>query len=496
MKLNLKRVSSIVAAGALALTGIIGVSAPAANAAVVADSTTIRLVSPVLNNTNSFDGQADADLWVSNQWFGAGMTYRTTWAPVSSTVNLTYHVTDTKSGLALVNKEVTLRIGKAYAGSTAIIQVGNKETATEDFGGLDYGANGGAGDPFGRAAAKDQLNVTANTDLNGNVTFTLKHIMRDSGVLKTVLPEPQPSDFGAKGAALKATDSAALYTQIYPQVDGQGTDATDMTEIHYYQPNNAPSGDKPAKASVRLTTPTLSDSNSIDRPDLVADFTVAHDYYPVGFGFRQAYLPVGAKVNLVYHVADDSGAAIQGAAFKLHVNKAYSKSNAKVTNGTVATDSTVDDSLGNDQAIWESLTDAFGNVSFDMTNTDTAGEGAIQTVGSAVPNSTNGGVYSQIYPEVATVDLADMTEFHFFKLAPVVAPVKVTIAASGRTIKVTLTNAKSKKAVISITGLKASTKTPTKATATVYSFKVSKAGTKVVTVVVDGKTTKKSLKIK
>jgi hypothetical protein len=494
MKLNLKRVSSIVAASALALTGMVGISAPAANAAVAA-STTIRLVSPVLNNTNSFDGQADADLWVSNEWFAEGMTYRNTWAPVSSTVNLTYHVTDSVSGLALVNKEVKLRIGKAYAGSTAIIQVGNKETATEDFGGLDYGANGGAGDPFGRAAAKDQLNVMANTDLNGNVTFTLKHVMRDTGVLKTILPEPQPTDFGAKGAALKLENSAALYTQIYPEVDGQGTDKTDMTEIHYYAPTNAPSGDKPAKASVRLTTPTLSDSNSINRTDLVNEFTVANQYYPVGFGFRQAYLPIGATVNLVYHVADDAGAAIQGAAFKLHVNKAYSKSNAKVTNGTTATDPSIDNAGGNDQAIWESLTDAFGNVSFNMTNTDTAGEGAIQTVGTSVPGAANGGVYSQIYPEVATVDQADMTEFHFFKLAPVSAAVKVSITASGRTIKVTLTNAKSKKALIKITGLKNSTKTPTKATATVYSFKVSK-GTKTVSVVVNGKTTKKSLKIK
>jgi hypothetical protein len=131
---------------------------------------------------------------------------------------------------------------------------------------------------------------------------------------------------------------------------------------------------------------------------------------------RQAYLPTGSNNTIAYHVTDDNGDSLRNATVTLHVNKANSSSNAKVTNGTTPTNSTKNNtniSGSQDQAVWTGTTDGFGNVFFTFHNTDTVGEPAPATLTTSVPQT--GGVFSQIYPEVtAGADHADMTEFHFF----------------------------------------------------------------------------------
>ena len=470
MKLNWKKLTGLVAAGAITFAGLTGVSVMPASAALPT-AATIRLISPSLDNTNSWNGQREANTWVANQWFADGLTYRHSWAPVGSTMNLTYHVTS--DGTApLANTEVTLRVGKAYAGSSAGIRVNGQDTLNLDFGGLDYTP----GDPFGRVGAKDQLQVKGTTDVFGNVTFTLQNITAND--CPGVLPEAQPESFTTKGAAL--TETSSVYTQLFPEVVSQAVDKVDMTEIHFYTPNSPADTSKPAAATTTLKAPTLTDSNSIARTDLT------------GSGSRTAYVTTGSKVNLVYHVADGSGAALAGVPFKLHVNKGFSNSNAKVTNGTTATDTSIDNSGAMDQALWTTTTDAWGNASFLLTNTDTTGEAKAATTLGAILGAANGGKFSQMFPEVATVDTADVLDLHFFKA---VVPTRVTFSSSGRVVKVTVVNGKSQRATITITGLKKTIKTAASDRATTYKFTVKK-GKKTVKVVVNGVTFTKTITIK
>ena len=195
---------------------------------------------------------------------------------------------------------------------------------------------------------------------------------------------------------------------------------------------------------------------------------------------------------MVYHVADGSGAALAGVPFKLHVNKGFSNSNAKVTNGTTATDTSIDNSGAMDQALWTTTTDAWGNASFLLTNTDTTGEAKAATTLGAILGAINGGKFSQMLPEVATVDTADVLDLHFFKA---VVPTRVTFTSSGRVVKVTVVNGKSQRATITITGLKKTIKTAASDRATTYKFTVKK-GKKTVKVVVNGVTFTKTITIK
>ena len=57
----------------------------------------ITLQSPFLDATNTWDAKINqqmADGWVAKGWFGTGLVYQVSFAPVGSTINMTYNVKD------------------------------------------------------------------------------------------------------------------------------------------------------------------------------------------------------------------------------------------------------------------------------------------------------------------------------------------------------------------------------------------------------------------
>ena len=185
--------------------------------------------------------------------------------------------------------------------------------------------------------------------------------------------------------------------------------------------------------NIRLVTPALTDTNSIHRKDLETLFSVTNTWYAVGVGFRQIYLPTGSKFTVAYKVTDSMGAPVAGKSVLLHVNKAYSKSKAAITDGKNATDAKKDDSQGNDQLQLSATTDSKGVATFNLQNTNTKGETAPATPLTPTPTDpTKGALFSQIYPEVnGASDIADFLEIHF--TTP--APAKTTITCvKGKTV--------------------------------------------------------------
>ena len=74
----------------------------------------ISLQTPVLDATNTSDAlnnQKMADGWVAKDWFGSGLIFQVSFAPVGSTINLTYNVKN-KAGAVLPYTPVNLRINK------------------------------------------------------------------------------------------------------------------------------------------------------------------------------------------------------------------------------------------------------------------------------------------------------------------------------------------------------------------------------------------------
>ena len=349
-------------------------------------------MSPALDATNTSEAamlQKMANGWVFNGWFGEGLIFQSSFVPVGSTINLTYHVTD-KDGKSLVGQDVKLRINKAYSVANTILQVDDVLTR-----GIDS-------PPF------DQANVIHKTDAYGNVTFAVKNLDREPA------GEPQP-DSWISAPKINADGLNDLHSQMMPEVAGEKLDHSVMSEFHYYIPTNqvVPAVTRP---TIRLVSPSFTDANSFQRTDIEKVF-VDNAWRPKGTTVRQAYIPVGSAINLVYKVTNDYGVAWPNQRIKLHVNGAYSLSNAQLTDGKIATDSKKDTSLGMDQAVIEGVSDAYGFVVFSLQNTDKIGEISAATSAEQVNKDlSKGALYSWIFPEKSGIDtdVVDIVEFHFF----------------------------------------------------------------------------------
>ena len=408
MKLSWKKLTATLAVAAFSTLGLSAIS-PAQAATTPYVGAKITLVSPVLDANNTSEAtknQAMANGWVANGWFGEGLIYQRSWAPVGSKIYLTYHVADDK-GAPLVGQTVILRCNKQYSDSRA--QITCDGVKAKDA-----------------TSAADGGRVSRVTDAFGNVTFTVQNLDSEG--------EQQPAKW--TDAPIISEDGLDdTHAQFLPQIAGEKPDHSVITEFHFYTPDSTPT--QPITSpTTRLAAPQLTDTNSIHREDLESLFSVQNSWYPSGLRVRQAYLPTGSTNLLSYNVTDDNGVPLRNASFKLHVNKAYSASNAKVTDGTTPTDPTKNNAANGgdqDQAIWEGVTDAFGNVFFNMRNTDTVGGPTPATKTTPVP--TTGRVFSQLWPEVtAGADIADMTEFHFFGTWK--APVRSVAATVSGTAKV------------------------------------------------------------
>lgn len=462
---------SLGAALALALS-VLGLQASVvtANAATASGEAYIKLLTPVIDDSmisQKAENQKMANSWVDNTWFGSGLTYTVTWAPAGSTINVTYNVSD-KDGNPFVNTPVKLRVGKGYSGSTAIVAVDGLKT------------NGVDKPPF------DQADPIRKTDSFGNVSFTLVNLNDVSE------GEPQPANWTDK--PISNTDLNALYVQILPEVNGEKPDHSVITEFRLYKPNKPAAAPSLTSPTLRLASPALTDTNSVHRTDLETLFSETNTWYAKGIGVRQAYVPVGGSAYMAYTVKDDSGKPVPNTPIKLHVNKAYSGSNGKVSNdGKDATDNSKPNDA--DKALWTATTDAFGTAVFLMKNSDTKGEVAPAAPTAKMPEG-KAAVFSQFWPELSGAkDIADMSEFHFFTPPVTVSALAATKAVKGKyNLTITVGGPSGASAAVTVTGLAKVTKKIGDSSSVSYSVPVSK-GVKTISVVVGGKTYKATVKV-
>lgn len=377
----------------------------------------ITLQSPILDATNTSDAvenQKMADGWVAKGWFGSGLVFQVAFAPVGSTINLTYNVKD-KSGKPLAFTPVNLRINKGYSEAASIVEVDGVKTK-----GVDR-------PPF------DQANVTRRTDAFGNITFALKNLDLES------LGETQPDSFTSK--PIFSDDKLdRLHSQMLPEVNSEPADHSVISEFHYYIPKS-PVTVLATKPSITLVSPRLDATNSVTN---------------AAKGLKQAYAPAGGDLVVVYKVTGDDG-------------------KSAVTNKLVTL------KINGGKSSLQATTDAFGFAAFTVKNADTKPNSAPASATSAMPGSST--AFATLTPEIAgtTPSLAEGVEFHYFR------GISATAAKSGKDfiVSVVVNGAAGKSAAVSVTGAKKATVKITTARQ-VVPVKVT-AGSKVVTVVIDGK---------
>jgi len=269
----------VILAMALVLSPVALYSATAASGGP--KDSVITLQSPFLDAANTWDAKVNqqmADGWVAKGWFGSGLIFQVSFAPVGSTINLTYHVTD-KAGKALAFTPVNLRINKGYSEAASIVQVDGVKTK-----GIDR-------PPF------DQANVIHRTDAFGNVTFAVKNLDLDSS------GEPQPDSYTSK-PIFSEDKLDRLHSQMLPEVNSEPADHSVISEFHYFIPKS-PIVVAATKPTITLITPKLDATNSVAN---------------AAKNLKQAYAPVGGDLVVVYKITGDDGSAVPNKVVNLKVN--------------------------------------------------------------------------------------------------------------------------------------------------------------------------------
>ena len=241
----------------------------------------ITLQSPFLDASNTSEAKSNqqmADGWVAKGWFGTGLLFQISFAPVGSTINLTYNVKD-KNGKPLAFTRVNLRINKGYSEAASIVEVDGVKTK-----GIDR-------PPF------DQANVIHLTDAFGNVTFALKNLDLDSSA------EPEPDSYTSK-PNFSEDKLDRLHSQMLPEVSSEPADHSVITQFHYFMPK-APIVVPATKPTITLVSPKLDATNSV---------------VDAGKNLKQAYAPLGGDLVVVYKVSGDDGRAVPNKEVNLKVN--------------------------------------------------------------------------------------------------------------------------------------------------------------------------------
>ena len=456
MKTSLKKTWVALATSALTIASLTGVVAAASALPSDADCKTatgygldpagqptanqtpqyaIKVVAPLLTSKNSYEDTGLEDNFTQAcNWFGAGMRFLQSYVPVNTTNILAFQVTDSKSGLPKAGVEVTLRANKGYSGSNANVTVNG---LTVKNGSVWSALDGG------------RIKVT--TDSNGLAIFTVAFVDCDT---YGGIPRAKPASLNRKPAVV-TTDSPDCFSQFLPQINTQSTDNADFVEFHYYDDTGV-SYTVPASAKIAAAAPVMTADNSVK---------IDHGY--------QNYALVGSTNTYLFSASDANGAPIRNTDY--HVNANGFGSTANIGGGAGV------------DSVLSGKTDGFGTILVKNVNKDTVGE--------AMPSAFNvlstGNVFSRTVPAITANDTTDGIETHFYAMPKPSA----VVTAAGKVITVSLVNAKGKKAAITITGLKAASKTATSDAPTAFKFTVTK-GVKTVKVVVGGVTVTKKVTIK
>ncbi len=329
---------------------------------------TIRLTSP---SSFAWTDSATAATWVGNTWYYTGLRYGGLNEQVGSTFALTYHVTDDQ-GHAAASKTVTLKINKQYSNSTANFT--------------------------GYPASSPDGSLTGTTDASGNVTFHLTNTNTTADTCST--------------SAITAPPAGPLYSQITAWINGQATDAIDITDVNIYGcivtiPSVLPTSRVQATGLLGLVNNDSADSGWAQ-------------YYASGLHYFHAYIYQGSTVKLSWHVTDSTGGAAANTAVTLLVNKGCSASTATWSTSVGAVGP-----VGNgnspcvDGARVAGTTDASGNITFIFQDTSASGEAS--STSTSIVDPTTPGVYGQFALQVGTYSAAnaeslDIVDLHILAL--------------------------------------------------------------------------------
>ena len=436
---NARKLASGVAALILLLTGgLVGQSS--SNAAGLP---TVRVISPEFNPANdtfASDGLA--------QYYAAGGRSYFKYVGAGSSITITYLVTSDGTTPA-IDKNVSFMVNAPYSGSKATWEINGKNVGASQDSATGYG-----------------LLVAGKTDSSGKVSFTIKNLDSTSSAMAIPTSETQP----------RAT-SGRLYGNMKLIIDGL-TDMQQIIDLVTFDITKAPSETIPSGSvptptptatptppptatptptptatptptptptviapkllpSMRLISPAFGPSNSVDTTGDIAQWysTKTRAYY--------TYIAAGSTLTLKYLVTKDGTTPLANTEVTLQVNSPYSVSKANWLSGNTKIGAPSSESASG--ADLKAKTNAAGEVSFTLKNTDTKGtEAAPASANAIAPKTRLYGTFKPVIPGYGDKEAdVDLVTFDVYAIAkPIVKATTITCVKGKTTKKVTGINPK------------------------------------------------------
>lgn len=416
-----KLISGVVMLSLLLAGGLIGQSSSQA-----AGLPTIRYVSPDFNAANetfASDGLG--------QYYAAGGRSFFKYVGAGSTITITYLVT-TDGTTPAADKAVSFMVNAPYSGSKATWEVDGKAVGASNDSATGYG-----------------LLVAGKTDASGKVSFTMKNTNTADSAMAIPASETQA----------RAT-TGRVYGNMKLIIDGL-SDTQQITDLLTFDITKSPATTIGAAVtptptatptatatptptvapktfpSMRLVSPAYGPANSVNTTGDIAQ------YYSAKTSAFYTYIAAGSTLTLKYLVTKDGTAPLANTDVTLQVNSPYSLSKANWISGTTKISAPASESASG--ADLKGKTNAAGEVTFVVRNTDTTGTEAAPTSPNAMaPKTRLYGTFKPVIPGYGDKDAdVDLVTFDVFAAAkPVVKATTISCVKGKTTKKVTAVNPK------------------------------------------------------
>jgi len=423
-----KRIITTLTTLALVISSVVGFSSTALWQAQAAGLPTVRVVTPVFNPANetfASDGLG--------AYYAAGGHSYFMYVGAGSNITITYAVT-TDGVTPAAGKTIDFQINAPYSGSTATWAVDGKAVGPSSNSATGYG-----------------LMVTGTTDAKGMVSFTIKN--SDSAVNAMAIPssETQP----------RAT-SGRLYGNMKAIIDGL-TDMQQVVDLLTFDITKSAAATLPEGTStptpVATSTPTATPSPTVVAPKLLPSMRLISpafgpsnsvdatgdiaQYYSAKTRAYYTYITARSTLTLKYLVTKDGTTPLSNADVTLQVNAPYSASKANWLSGNTKIGTPATDSASG--ADLKAKTNAAGEVTFTIKNTDTTGtEAAPASPNAVAPKTRLYGTFKAVISGYGDKEAdVDLVTFDVYAAAKATAKATTITCVKGKaTKKVTAVNPK------------------------------------------------------
>jgi hypothetical protein len=384
---------------------------------------TVRALTPEFNPANETFALDEL-----GKYYAAGGRSYFKYVGAGSTITITYLITSDGTAPA-ADKNVSFMVNAPYSGSKATWEVNGKAVGASQESATGYG-----------------LLVPGKTDAAGKVSFTIKSTNTADSAMAIPASETQPRALTGRvyGNMKLVIDGLTDMQQVVDLVTFDITKAAAETIPAVVTPTPNPTPTATATAtptptptvtapatlpSMRLVSPAFGPSNSVDTTGEIAQ------YYSAKVRAYYTYIAAGTTLTLKYLVTSDGTKPLANKEVTLQVNAPYSGSKANWLSGS--TKITIPASDPASGADLKGTTNAMGEVTFIIKNTDTTGtEAAPASPNAPAPKIRLYGTLKPVIPGYGDKESdVDLVTFDIYAAPKVVAKKTTITCVKGKTTK-------------------------------------------------------------